>query len=401
MLRLARSAATVCTPVGQVRRVVALVHLVLEALVDVDLRCRDAERRSAGGRLSPTISYAEMQLGYPPQFTLIPTTSAGAKKRRQASAVVRAPGQRPHALRHHFAARLASLAVLVVVSTHLSDFTVTTRPGNGPGMPGVAAGAYRVTIFQRGQIRPDLPPIGWACDPWPAGPTPSPWRRRRPQPGVGQTIVDAWGLLKMAGRDYIAGCQLPSSHEPVSSSQLPVLQPLQFPAGFQFRVRVSRFQAAAPCPCFAAFPGEIAAANREPRTANREPRTANREPRTANCEPRTANRELRTANREPRTANCEPRTANRELRTANCEPRTANCEPRTANCELKSANREPRTANREPANPRTANPRTREPANPRLLIREPGSACPTSRFMLVCARFPYRCEAPLFGRSRK
>jgi hypothetical protein len=75
---------------------------------------------------------------YPPQLTLMPTTSDGSKKRRRAADVVLAP-VRAHALRQHLPHdRVVGLPV--EVSTHLADFTDTTRPGYGPGIPGVAAG---------------------------------------------------------------------------------------------------------------------------------------------------------------------------------------------------------------------------------------------------------------------
>jgi hypothetical protein len=45
---------------------------------------------------------------------------------------------------------VASSAFPVVVSTALSDFTDTTRPGYGPGMPGFAAGAYFETTRSAG-----------------------------------------------------------------------------------------------------------------------------------------------------------------------------------------------------------------------------------------------------------
>jgi hypothetical protein len=71
---------------------------------------------------------------------LIPTTSAGVKNRRQASPVVLAPvsARIPCAI---ISRTTSPLAAPVDVSTDLSDFTRTTRPGYGPGMPGTAAGA--------------------------------------------------------------------------------------------------------------------------------------------------------------------------------------------------------------------------------------------------------------------
>ena len=60
------------------------------------------------------------------------------KKRRHASGAVLAPvsAQRPRAI---ISRTTSSFAALLAVSTDLSDFTATTRPGYGPGMPGTAA----------------------------------------------------------------------------------------------------------------------------------------------------------------------------------------------------------------------------------------------------------------------
>ena len=70
----------------------------------------------------------------------MPTWSDGWKKRRQASGVVRAPVsvRMPRAI---ISRTTSSFAVPVAVSTHFSDLTDTTRPGYGPGMPGIGAGA--------------------------------------------------------------------------------------------------------------------------------------------------------------------------------------------------------------------------------------------------------------------
>jgi hypothetical protein len=99
---------------------------------------------------SPTISYAEMQCGYPPQFTLMPTRSAGSKKRRHASGVVAAPVsvRMPRAIISRTA---SSFAAPVEISTDFADVTDTTRPGYGPGMPGDAAGAYFDTTRRAGR----------------------------------------------------------------------------------------------------------------------------------------------------------------------------------------------------------------------------------------------------------
>ena len=80
-----------------------------------------------------------MQCGKPPQLTLMPTTSAGTKKRRQASGVVLAPvsARMPLAI---ISRTTVSFACPVDMSTLFSDLTDTTRPGYGPGIPGVFAG---------------------------------------------------------------------------------------------------------------------------------------------------------------------------------------------------------------------------------------------------------------------
>src|SRR5438552_12294316 len=98
---------------------------------------------------SATISYADTQCGYPPQLTLMPTTSDGSKKRRQASAVVLAPVsvRMPRAI---MSRTTSSFAAPVDVSTHRSDRIDTTRPGYGPGIPGVADAEYFETTRSDG-----------------------------------------------------------------------------------------------------------------------------------------------------------------------------------------------------------------------------------------------------------
>src|SRR5713101_695415 len=75
----------------------------------------------------------------------MPTTSEGWMNWRQASPGVFLPvsAQMPRAI---ISRTISSLAALVSVSTHLSDFTAITRPGYGPGMPGAAAGLYALTM---------------------------------------------------------------------------------------------------------------------------------------------------------------------------------------------------------------------------------------------------------------
>jgi hypothetical protein len=82
-------------------------------------------------------------------LTLIATVSDGSKNFRHASPTVGAP-VRVRIPRAIISRTTSSFAAPVVTSTHFSDATDTTRPGYGPGMPGVAAGTYRVTMRRRG-----------------------------------------------------------------------------------------------------------------------------------------------------------------------------------------------------------------------------------------------------------
>src|SRR5712691_2273400 len=95
--------------------------------------------------ISATISWAETHQGWPPQLTLMPTTSEGWMNWRQASAGVFVPVS-AHMPRAIISRTTSSLAALVSVSTHLSDLTAITRPGYGPGMPGAGAGLYALTM---------------------------------------------------------------------------------------------------------------------------------------------------------------------------------------------------------------------------------------------------------------
>src|SRR5687767_4609062 len=74
----------------------------------------------------------------------MPTRSAGAKKRCQAAVVVAAPVsvRIPRAI---ISRTMSAFAAPVAVSTALSAVTATTRPGRGPGIPGVPAGLYADT----------------------------------------------------------------------------------------------------------------------------------------------------------------------------------------------------------------------------------------------------------------
>src|SRR5438046_787033 len=90
---------------------------------------------------SATISYADTQCGWPPQFTLMPTMSDGSKNVRQAAAVVLAPVS-ARMLRASISRTTSSFAAPVDVSTHRSDRIDTTRPGYGPGIPGLADAEY-------------------------------------------------------------------------------------------------------------------------------------------------------------------------------------------------------------------------------------------------------------------
>src|SRR6266481_7865223 len=79
----------------------------------------------------------------------MPTMSAGWMNWRQAPPGVFLPVS-AHMPRAIISRTTASLAALVSVSTHLSDLTAITRPGYGPGMPGVGAGLYALTMCSLG-----------------------------------------------------------------------------------------------------------------------------------------------------------------------------------------------------------------------------------------------------------
>ena len=79
----------------------------------------------------------------------MPTTSEGWTNWRQASSGVFLPVS-AHMPRAIISRTTSSLAALVSTSTDLSDLTAITRPGKGPGIPGVAEGAYRVTTLSFG-----------------------------------------------------------------------------------------------------------------------------------------------------------------------------------------------------------------------------------------------------------
>src|SRR5262245_27676126 len=83
----------------------------------------------------------------------MPTTSLAVKNFCHASRVVPAPVsvRMPRAI---ISRTTSSLAWPFEESTHLSDFTVTTRPGYGPGIPGIAAGAYFETTRSVGRSLP-------------------------------------------------------------------------------------------------------------------------------------------------------------------------------------------------------------------------------------------------------
>ena len=76
--------------------------------------------------------------GAPEQLTLMPTTSLGVMKRAQASSS-RASPVRPSCRGDHL---LDEFAIDLVPSRvdGFSEWTRTTWPGYGPGMPGLAAG---------------------------------------------------------------------------------------------------------------------------------------------------------------------------------------------------------------------------------------------------------------------
>ena len=136
--RLARSAATIWTPSWQVRRVVALVHLVLKPLVHVDLRHRDADARQLAHDFGDDLVRGDA-VRVAAAVDLDPDDVRWFEEAAPRVSCVPAPVsvRMPCAI---ISRTTASSALPVAVSTALADLTATTRPGYGPGIPGVAAG---------------------------------------------------------------------------------------------------------------------------------------------------------------------------------------------------------------------------------------------------------------------
>ena len=91
-------------------------------------------------QVSATMAGFETTWGTPPAFTLMPTTSPGSKKRRHAPRVVASPvsARIPRSI----ISRTTSASTTTPASSRQrGDRRDTTRPGQGPGMPGTAAGA--------------------------------------------------------------------------------------------------------------------------------------------------------------------------------------------------------------------------------------------------------------------
>ena len=106
---------------------------------------RDAATPTSISRrqISATTAGDETTWGTPPAFTLMPTTSSGTKKRRHAASGAVSPvsARMPRSI----ISRTTSSTIAPCGSIEPAAVTDTTRPGNGPGMPGRAAGAYGVT----------------------------------------------------------------------------------------------------------------------------------------------------------------------------------------------------------------------------------------------------------------
>ena len=91
-------------------------------------------------QVSATMAGFETTWGTPPAFTLMPTTSRGSKKRRHAPRVVASPvsARIPRSI----ISRTTSASTTTPASSRQrGERSDTTRPGQGPGMPGTAAGS--------------------------------------------------------------------------------------------------------------------------------------------------------------------------------------------------------------------------------------------------------------------
>ena len=89
--------------------------------------------------ISPTTSGADTTAGPPTPLTLMPTTSWALKNRAQLSRTSLSP-VRVVMPRVIMARTVGASAVSVATSMHFGEWTVTTRPGYGPGMPGFGTG---------------------------------------------------------------------------------------------------------------------------------------------------------------------------------------------------------------------------------------------------------------------
>src|SRR5579872_88702 len=94
--------------------------------------------------ISATTTGCEQIPGAPEQFTLIPTTSDGAKSLRQPSRAAASPVSDAMP-RRTISATTAASTFSVCGSMELAAFTDTTAPGYGPGMPGWAVGLNALT----------------------------------------------------------------------------------------------------------------------------------------------------------------------------------------------------------------------------------------------------------------
>ncbi len=126
-------------------------HLVLEALVDVDLLGAGRRSRSGSLRCRRPLRALDMMRGAPEQFTLMPTTSLGETKRAHASSIVfRVSGERAHSGRQHPARRRLGRLCRIAASIEASEWTRTTCPRYGPGMPGLGDAGKRLTTLYTG-----------------------------------------------------------------------------------------------------------------------------------------------------------------------------------------------------------------------------------------------------------
>ena len=131
------SAVQMFTPPGTIAVVVHGVHLVLGSARRSRSAPASRRRRRDCARFLPTTSGVDIMPGAPEQFTLMPTTSAGVKKRAQLSRASVSPvsARMPCAI---ISRTVGTSTFSDAASIDFSACTCATLPGYGPGMPGCA-----------------------------------------------------------------------------------------------------------------------------------------------------------------------------------------------------------------------------------------------------------------------